>query len=297
MSESKTFTAEEIRLIREEVLQPNKRQPTENEVALFVRQCERTGLDPFDRQIYAQFRWDNRRGKEAMAVQATIDGFRVVAERSEKYIGQHGPLWCGPDGKWVDVWVTREQPPTAAKVGVWKTGAKEPTFGVALFEEYAQRGKSGNLIGLWPTMPANQIAKCAEALALRKAFPRQLSGIYTTEEMQQADNGKAAEATADDITAVRELPAPPLPAARKPPETPSEPTPDPQRRPEDLASEDELNALRELIEVTSTAEPFVRMTLIDFGIEDVGTIEEMLPKLSVAQALHVMTRINERMAA
>jgi hypothetical protein len=132
------FTAEERQLIFNLLGVEKNAAPTEFEVDLFVRQCERTKLDPFDRQIYAQFRADRRTNKQRMSVQATIDGFRVVAERSGKYVGQDGPYWCGPDGKWVDVWLS-DDAPAAAKIGVWKTGAKAPTYGVATFKEYAQR--------------------------------------------------------------------------------------------------------------------------------------------------------------
>lgn len=162
-------------------------EATAADLKVFLHQSQRTGLDPFARQIYMIGRWDGRAGKKKFTIQSSIDGLRIVAERHGQYGGQVGPEWCGDDGVWRDVWVSKK-PPTAARVGVVRKDWSQPTYAVALFSEYAATKKDGNLEPMWASKSALMIAKCAEALALRKAFPHDLSGIYTSDEMAQADN-------------------------------------------------------------------------------------------------------------
>lgn len=144
------------------------------ELAVFLHFAQRTGLDPFARQIYMI----ERGGR--FTIQASIDGLRIVAQRSGEYAGQVGPYWCGADGEWTDVWL-ENTPPVAAKVGVLRKGFNEPLWGVAKYDSYNANSP------IWKKMPDTMIAKCAEALALRKAFPNDLSGLYTTEEMEQVE--------------------------------------------------------------------------------------------------------------
>ena len=80
---------------------------TADELKLFAYACQRTGLDPFSRQIYAI----RRSGK--MTIQRGIDGLRSIAERSGQLDGSLTE-WCGDDGVWSDVWLG-SKPPAAAK--------------------------------------------------------------------------------------------------------------------------------------------------------------------------------------
>jgi phage recombination protein Bet len=180
-----------------------------DELRLFAYACQRTGLDPFSKQIYAI----KRGGK--MTIQAGIDGLRSIAERTGQLDGSE-TLWCGDDGQWTDVWLG-SKPPAAAKTTIWRKGSSHPFTGVARFADY----NAGQ--GLWSKMGATMIAKCSEALALRKAFPADLSGVYSTDEMEQVEvqpvtvtaapagdaklfqAGKAAIAKADTLDKLQEV--------------------------------------------------------------------------------------------
>jgi phage recombination protein Bet len=158
---------------------------TDDELAMFVQTSKRLGLDPFARQIFAVKRWDSRENREVMSIQVSIDGFRLVAERTGKYAGQLGPLWTADGKEWTEVWLDDDNPPKAAKVAVLRGDFKEPLWAVATWTQYKQEGKQG-LTPMWRRMGPLMLAKCAESLALRRAFPNELSGVYSPEEMAQA---------------------------------------------------------------------------------------------------------------
>lgn len=173
------FSLEQVKLIKTQIAP----QATDDELKLFLYQCQRTGLDPLTRQIYAIHRKQrNADGSytNKMSIQTSIDGFRVIAERSGLYAGQDEPVFEKNDkGELI-----------CAKVTVYRfasDGTRYPAAtGVAYWEEYVQ-AYQGKPSGLWAKAPHVMISKVAEAVALRKAFPQDLSGLYTGDEMDQVE--------------------------------------------------------------------------------------------------------------
>jgi len=181
------YDAEKIALIKRTIA----KGASDDELALFVEVCERTGLNPFARQVYAIKRWDSTLGREVMGIQVSIDGARLVAQRSGRYVGQTPIEWCGDDKVWTDVWLEPD-PPRAARAGVYMIGAPEPIWAVATWDAYAQRKRDGSYTIMWSPQGfgPHMLGKCAEMLALRKAFPMELSGLYSAEEMGQASESR-----------------------------------------------------------------------------------------------------------
>lgn len=167
---------------------------SQGDLEVFFHVCKRTGLDPFARQIHMIGRntKDQRTNQwvTKFTIQTGIDGFRLIGRRAADRAGQTislgAPEWAAEDGGWRPLWSRSKWGlPIAARVTIKRNG--EPFTAVAMFDEYKQTKKDGQLTSMWSQRPAGQLAKCAEALAWRMAFPHDLSGIYSDDEMHQAD--------------------------------------------------------------------------------------------------------------
>ena len=165
-----TFDDEKLALIKRTIA----KGATDDEFALFMHQAQRTGLDPLARQIHFQ-KYNTKSGPQ-IAIITGIDGYRLVADRTGKYAGNDEPVFDGRIGEY----------PAKATVTVWKiVGGVRCNFSASA---YWQEYYPGDIKGFqWRKMPHVMLAKCAEAAALRKAFPADLSGVYTHDEMEQAN--------------------------------------------------------------------------------------------------------------
>ena len=140
---------------------------TNDELKLFLHVADKSGLDALSKQIY----FIKRGGK--MTIQTAIDGFRSIADRTGQYCSSDDPIFEEKDGKLTKATVT---------VGKRVQGVEGKFTATARWDEYYPDKNPF----MWDKMPYTMLGKCAEALALRKAFPQQLSGLYTGDEMDQA---------------------------------------------------------------------------------------------------------------
>lgn len=186
------FTAEQETMIRDMYM--SGANPLEASVLLEIAKSRR--LDPLKKQIHFVKRKGYDGEPDKWTAQVAIDGFRSIANDTGLYDGQDEPeIIYDADGYVI-----------AAKVRVYRRDIGRAFVGYAHFSEYCQLKSNGDATKMWAKMPRTMIAKCAEALALRKAFPEELGGLYTTDEMGQAEN--------DPASVVRQVHSDPEPPAR-----------------------------------------------------------------------------------
>lgn len=157
---------------------------SDDELRLFVQVCKGANLNPFLRQVHLVPRWDTKIGREVRTIQVGIDGFRAIAESSGQYAGNDDPIFDGENEIEYGEKKNKVTVPLKAKVVVYKLmdGNRMPFSATARWEEYYPGPKMGFQ---WHIKPYLMLGKCAEALALRKAFPKLLSGMYAAEEMDK----------------------------------------------------------------------------------------------------------------
>lgn len=180
------FNQEQTELIKNHLMARGKDAPppTNDDLALYGTVCQRLGLDPFSKQIYAI----QRKGK--WTYQISIDGLRAIADRSGQYAGSDEPLFDEGLTEWECISKNRNQP-NIAKVTVWKMvqGQRCPFVGIAKWSESAQsfydtKSNQKQLSETWATMPFSMLAKCAESQSLRKAFPQVMQSETQIEQIE-----------------------------------------------------------------------------------------------------------------
>lgn len=157
---------------------------SDDQLSLFLHQAQRTGLDPLSKQIHCVLRWNSQQNRHDMSIQVAIDGYRLIADRTGKYAGSDDYLFDEGLTQYEHI-VSKRGVPLTATVTVYKLvgGLRVPFTSTTQWDAYFPGDKMGFM---WKKMPYLMLGKTAEALALRKAFPAELSGIYVQEEMQQA---------------------------------------------------------------------------------------------------------------
>lgn len=199
------FTAEQRKMILASFLSG----ASESEAAVLMELARVRRLNPITRQIHFVKRWDSEKNAMVWASQVGIDGFRTIAERTGLYDGQdEAEFSYDPEGKLF-----------SCKVRVYRKDWSRPAVGLAHFSEFAQYKKDKSLTRMWAEKPHVMLAKCAEAIAFRRGFPEDTSGLYSPEEMPEVEQQQSRP------TVERDVNAPPPPPALQPTNGVAQPAP------------------------------------------------------------------------
>jgi phage recombination protein Bet len=152
---------------------------TDAELKLYLFDCQRRGVHPLDRLIHF-----TKRGGRYTPI-TSIDFLRGRAHDTGEMAGSD------------DVVFDKDARTASVTVHRLNRGVRYAYTATARYNEYVpDPGPNGRGDVMWKRMPHVMLGKCAEALALRKAFPQQLGGLYVKEELEQARPDFVTEATA-----------------------------------------------------------------------------------------------------
>lgn len=187
-----------IKVLKEQLLASKDSEPTDAELVYYAQVCRSSGLDPARKEIYGIYRG----GK--LTIQTGIDGFRTVAERTGKYAGSDEyEFEYDPDVKiTVNHSGTTKIVPNKARASVSKVvdGQIVKTTRTANWLDYYPGDKLGVM---WRKFPETMLGKCAEAQALRAAFPN-TGQLYLEEEIQQGvDPNTTANVMAEAVEKIK----------------------------------------------------------------------------------------------
>ena len=194
------YDQSQVQLVKDTIA----RGASDDELMLFLHLAQRSGLDPFSRQIYLIERRANVNGewKVSRQPQTAIDGLRLIADRTDRYTPGREPSYeYDGDGRLVKA---------TAYVKKFVRGEWHEIAASAHYDEYVQRKRDGNPNQMWSEKPHIMLAKCAEALAIRRAFPAELSGLYTGDEIRDEGQPIAVvnTATGEIIDRPKQIAAP-----------------------------------------------------------------------------------------
>ena len=159
---------------------------TNEAVLMAVDYCKARGLDPMKRVVHIVPTWDNDQKRYVDSIWPGIAELRTTAMRTGDYAGRDEIVF-GPDvtDKIGTMNITY---PEWAQCTVYRIvqGASCTFVGDRVYwrETYASKGADPTPNKMWAKRPRGQLAKVAEANALRIAFPEEAGADYTAEEME-----------------------------------------------------------------------------------------------------------------